>query len=872
MSRRTIGFWCAAALFAAGTAQAQITITQWNFNSNPADGNTGTGVLTPNFGAGTATPFGGIAVSFSSGDATGGSSDPASGDDSGWQTTTYAAQGSESGGRGVEFAISTANYNGIIVRWDQRHSNTSSRFTQLFYSTDGTSFIAAPGGLFEATLGGDFWYNSRTVDLSSIVGVNGNTNFRIRIAPVFDPALVTSYSASTPASTYAATGTNRFDMVTILGTPITSIPPAGSGQASPGAVCSGGGSVTLQVTVLPGANPPSTGIAVAADLTTVGGSASAALLDNGQNGDAAEGDNVFTLQYSVPGGVPIGPKTIPVLISDGEMRSSGTSLNFAVADCSQNSAAQVVISQVYGGGGNTGAIYNADFIELFNRSASPVSLNGWSVQYASAGAVGGFDNPSDRVLLGGTILPGQYVLVRFSDVGTSGVALPTPDFFGSGGIGNSGGRAALVRDVTLIATDCNDSDLEDLVGWGAAVCYEGAAAAGGTGNTVGITRKLSGSQDSNQNFNDFAVVTPAPRNRATGGFLAAYGSTNVDTVCAGSDVAISVAVSAGVSPPSTVIQVRANLSQVGGSANLLLADNGGGSWSLAYTVPAAVSQGVKSIPLTVTDAQGRADTSAVALTVVTCNNSPSRIVVSGFFGGGGNTGAPFNADHIEIFNRSQLAVDVSTWSVQYADAANTTGFLATRTIPLSGVIAAGEYRLIQVSAVGAGGAGLPAPDFTPAVPFGMDNQSGRIAVVRSQGALANDCASTLIEDLVGYGPEAICFEGFSTTLEISNSIGGYRKLDGCQDFDQNAADFDVLAPLFLPRNSSDAPNLCPGRPAFCDADWCQDGTVGVPDIFCFLADWFANDPVARNYGGVNGVPAIFAFLSEWFAEGTGPCP
>jgi len=66
--------------------------------------------------------------------------------------------------------------------------------------------------------------------------------------------------------------------------------------------------------------------------------------------------------------------------------------------------------------------------------------------------------------------------------------------------------------------------------------------------------------------------------------------------------------------------------------------------------------------------------------------------------------------------------------------------------------------------------------------------------------------------------------------------------------------------------------IATGGPAFCDADWCQDGTVGVPDIFCFLSDWFANDPVARNYGGTNGVPAIFAFLSEWFAEGTGPCP
>jgi hypothetical protein len=60
-------------------------------------------------------------------------------------------------------------------------------------------------------------------------------------------------------------------------------------------------------------------------------------------------------------------------------------------------------------------------------------------------------------------------------------------------------------------------------------------------------------------------------------------------------------------------------------------------------------------------------------------------------------------------------------------------------------------------------------------------------------------------------------------------------------------------------------------PAFCDADWCEDGEVGVPDIFCFLSDWFALDPEARNYGGTEGVPAIFAFLSEWFATGQGPC-
>jgi len=44
----------------------------------------------------------------------------------------------------------------------------------------------------------------------------------------------------------------------------------------------------------------------------------------------------------------------------------------------------VVISQLYVGGGSAAAPLNADFVELFNRGADPVPLDGWSVQYASA--------------------------------------------------------------------------------------------------------------------------------------------------------------------------------------------------------------------------------------------------------------------------------------------------------------------------------------------------------------------------------------------------------------------------------------------------------------------------------------------------------
>ena len=86
----------------------------------------------------------------------------------------------------------------------------------------------------------------------------------------------------------------------------------------------------------------------------------------------------------------------------------------------------IVISQVYGGGGNTGSVYKNDFVELYNLSAAPVNVNGWSVQYASATGV--FSSP---ITLTGTIPAGGYYLVQLA-VGTGGTTnLPAPDATGT---------------------------------------------------------------------------------------------------------------------------------------------------------------------------------------------------------------------------------------------------------------------------------------------------------------------------------------------------------------------------------------------------------------------------------------------------------
>ena len=80
-----------------------------------------------------------------------------------------------------------------------------------------------------------------------------------------------------------------------------------------------------------------------------------------------------------------------------------------------SSEAQVVISQIYGGGGNTGALFRNDFVELFNGGTNTTDLAGWSVQYASAAGTTWQGAP-----LSGALPPGHYFLLQLASGGTNG--------------------------------------------------------------------------------------------------------------------------------------------------------------------------------------------------------------------------------------------------------------------------------------------------------------------------------------------------------------------------------------------------------------------------------------------------------------------
>ena len=102
----------------------------------------------------------------------------------------------------------------------------------------------------------------------------------------------------------------------------------------------------------------------------------------------------------------------------------------------------IVISQVYGGGGNAGATYKNDFIELYNLGSTAVTVTGWSVQYGSAT---GTSSWSGKTNLTGTIQPGNYYLIQ-EGAGAGGTTyLPTPDAVGTISMSATAAKVALVK-------------------------------------------------------------------------------------------------------------------------------------------------------------------------------------------------------------------------------------------------------------------------------------------------------------------------------------------------------------------------------------------------------------------------------------------
>ncbi len=197
----------------------------------------------------------------------------------------------------------------------------------------------------------------------------------------------------------------------------------------------------------------------------------------------------------------------------------------------------LVISQVYGAGGNLNATYNADFVELFNRGTTPVNVSNWSVQYAGATAAA-WEVASLSAF--GSLQPGKYILIAMSPPGAVGSSLPTPNVSAPAVLmSGTAGKVALVNNSTALTTACPAaSAYVDFVGYGGANCFETTP----TANLSSISsaqRKTNGCIETDNNSNDFTVATPAPRNNA----VAAFSCTSIPD--AGMDAGVDAGTDAG---------------------------------------------------------------------------------------------------------------------------------------------------------------------------------------------------------------------------------------------------------------------------------------------------------------------------------------
>jgi endonuclease G len=562
----------------------------------------------------------------------------------------------------------------------------------------------------------------------------------------------------------------------------------------------------------------------------------------------------------------------------------------------------IVISQVYGGGGNANATLKNDFIELFNRGTSPVIVTGWSVQYGSATGTSWA-----KTDLTGTIQPGRYYLVQESAGAGGTTSLPAPEASGSIQMSATAGKVALVNNGTLLtcgtANNClPNAAIKDLVGFGTgasgANSFEGSPTATLT-NTTAAIRANGGCTDTDNNQADFATGAPTPRNSASPANPCGVVTNNPPTITAPANPIATVnqdaapfsvsltgsddgsvynwSATAGTGVSSVVVNSGQGTANVSYTVTLQPGFNGNATFtsSLTDNVNAAVTrvvnitvnpvvaantpptivtpadpaatvaqdaapftvnlsgtddnnlfnwsatagtgvssvvvtagQGTAAVTYTVTLQIGFSGTAKFTASLSDGVNAPvtqvvniavtpapaSHVVISQLYGGGGNSGATYRNDYIELYNPTAQTVDLTGWSVQYGPATQTNWL----TQSIAGPIGPNEYYLVKLASGGSTGAELPVlPNVEGTI--NMSATTAKVALVSSGVTLTGACPSDTshLVDLVGYGAPN-CHEGSANapapTAPNTNTTAIFRKQDGATDTNQNGNDFTLGVP------------------------------------------------------------------------------
>lgn len=314
--------------------------------------------------------------------------------------------------------------------------------------------------------------------------------------------------------------------------------------------------------------------------------------------------------------IPPAPRAVAQAVATPGRRTLIAAALSTVLAAPALAASPVVISQVYGGGGNSGATLKNDFIELFNRGDTAVDITGWSVQYASAaGPTWAVSKVTGNV----TLQPGQYFLMQQA-AGNGGTEnLPTPDTLGSLTLSGTAGKVALVNNSTALSGAApSGASLMDLLGYNAGF-FEGANGPG-LSNTTAALRAAGGCTDTDNNASDFATGAPVPRNSASP--LRPCGVPQAPTIVAScpANLALAFGIDGGAALSATDADGIVNSAAITAGAvpgislaNFVAAGAAGGTASASLSVAASVQAG--SYPVVVTFANDQAQQASCTINV-----------------------------------------------------------------------------------------------------------------------------------------------------------------------------------------------------------------------------------------------------------------
>jgi DNA/RNA endonuclease G (NUC1) len=617
---------------------------------------------------------------------------------------------------GVFFADLSASVAGVdTVYLADDGTNTLAKYSLVSgsWTSNGTIAVSGARGLCGSVSG-------TSVSLFGTSGATGTTLYKFVDNSGYNAALTGSVTNIATASTNTAfRGVSNAPSGGVNPQPTN---PTGAGAANPNNVLIGG-STLLTVTVTPGANPTSTSIAVSANLSSIGGSATQAFFNDGTNGDATANDSTFSFTATIGGATTAGAKSLPFSISDAQSRS---------------------------GSGN---------ISLTVTQPGPLSVTG-SATPSTVGA-------GSQTLLTATVTPGNNptssgiaVQANLSSIGGSS----TQQFFNDGTNGDA---------------TANDN----IYSYRATLADNTSAG----GKSLAVTASDAQSRTASTSIS-LTVSAPTP--------ISVSGSATPSTLVAGSQTLLTATVTAGTNPVSTGVLVTGNLTSIGGSSSQQFFNDGTNGdvtandniYSYLASVPIFTSTGSKSIAVSASDAQSRTASATITVNVV----APStHVTISQLYGGGGNSGATYNHDFVELYNPTNATVDLTGWSVQYASSAGT----SWQTQIIGGTIGAGEYYLISLGTGNvAVGAPLPAANVNGSI--NMSGTTGKVALSNSPEPLDGGCpvGGPTVIDFIGYGG-ADCREGISGNAPTpSNSTADFRRNGGAVDTDTNGADFSTGTP------------------------------------------------------------------------------